>query len=135
MVKLLPAGAYMMPTECEYCGESDTKLCCAETCQRPSYYLQKKRPPFSKRDSHVWHPISDHAIPPPPLPPPPPEPEEITSTLVLQEAGYRTYSDAPRLNLIISIASKVTPLRIIINSNYPMRHYLHKIEDVNVAEE
>lgn len=76
MVKLLPAGAYMMPTECEYCGKNDTKLCCAETCQRPSFYLQKKRPPFSKRDSLVWHPISDHAIPPPPPPPsPPPEPE------------------------------------------------------------
>ena len=70
MVKLLPAGAYMMPTECEYCGKSDTKLCCSQTCRRPTYYLQKKRPPFGKRDSNKWDPISDHAIPPPP-----PEPE------------------------------------------------------------
>jgi hypothetical protein len=78
---LLPAGAYLMPTECEYCGKINTNLCCPETCQRPNLYLQKKRPPFGRPNCDKWDPISDHAIPVlVPLPPPPPAPEQSISS-------------------------------------------------------
>jgi hypothetical protein len=71
VVHLLPAGAYLLPRQCEYCGQSDTKLCSPKTCTRPSLYLQKKRPPFGKPNSSQWDPITDHAMPIPPPPPPP----------------------------------------------------------------
>jgi hypothetical protein len=80
VVQLLPAGAYLLPKECEYCGSIDTKLCCLETCRRPTYYLQKKRPPFGKANSSKWDPISDHAVIPMPHPPPPPESESYLSS-------------------------------------------------------
>lgn len=64
-VDALPAGAYMMPTGCEYCGGPDARLCTVE-CQRPAFYFQKKRPPFCKSDELLWNPLNDHAIPPKP---------------------------------------------------------------------
>lgn len=69
-VELLPAGAYMMPRFCEYCGSDDTRYCLA-TCQRPKLYFQKKRSPFEKRNPIKWDPITDEYIPPPPQAPPP----------------------------------------------------------------
>lgn len=70
---MLPAGAYMMPTSCEYCGQADAKLCRADSCHRPALYFQKKRPPFCHSDARRWDPLSDYAIatPPPPQPPQP----------------------------------------------------------------
>jgi hypothetical protein len=61
-VEVLPAGAYVLPTSCEYCGEADTQHCDRNQCQRPPLYFQKKRPPFAKRDATRWDPITDDAI-------------------------------------------------------------------------
>ena len=72
-VEILPAGAYMMPTGCEYCGAPDSKLCDCSTCQRPAFYFQKKRPPFCKADALLWDPVTDHAnvmVPPKVVVPP-----------------------------------------------------------------
>jgi hypothetical protein len=55
-------GMYVMPTFCEYCGAEHTNECDGTSCQRPTLYLQKKRPPFSKPGA-LWDPATDHAIP------------------------------------------------------------------------
>jgi hypothetical protein len=76
----LPAGAYMMPTGCEYCGAEDTEQCDAKSCRRPNLYFQKKRPPLCQQDSQCWDVATDHALPPKPPPPPPPPPPRSPSS-------------------------------------------------------
>lgn len=88
--KVVPAGAFVVPTFCEYCGASHTRYCQPELqsqqssgqcrddnedasvskssssdsrpCGRPRLYFQKKRPPFCKPDAKQWDPVTDHAI-------------------------------------------------------------------------
>jgi hypothetical protein len=67
-VEVLPAGAYVLPTFCEYCGAKTLAECRPGTCKRPALYFQKKRPPFCKPNSQKWDRKTDHYIPPrPPL--------------------------------------------------------------------
>ena len=63
-VEVLPAGAYVLPTYCEYCHAADTAQCSAD-CPRPALYFQKKRPPFAKPNAQVWDPVTDEFRPPP----------------------------------------------------------------------
>ena len=72
-VEVLPVGAYVLPTFCEYCHAANTSQCSAD-CRRPALYFQKKRPPFAKPDSRVWDPVTDAHRPPP-------SPQMTTSTL------------------------------------------------------
>ena len=58
----LPAGVYVVPTFCEYCGADHVQHCDPDHCPRPSLYFQKKRPPFCKPDATKWDPVTDHAI-------------------------------------------------------------------------
>eukprot|EP00980_Cylindrotheca_fusiformis_P012897 scaffold3211_cov120-Cylindrotheca_fusiformis.AAC.5 len=37
---------YPLPTSCEYCGASSTKDCSPSSCNRPSSFFRKQRPPF-----------------------------------------------------------------------------------------
>jgi len=62
-VPMLPVGAYALPTECEYCHAKSTRRCPAH-CSRPKLYLQKKRPPFARRDESKWDKETDHAVDP-----------------------------------------------------------------------
>lgn len=61
-VASLPAGVYVVPTFCEYCGANHVQQCDPDQCPRPALYFQKKRPPFCKPDSTKWDPVTDHAI-------------------------------------------------------------------------
>ena len=60
-VQVLPAGAYVLPTYCEYCQAAHPSLCPTH-CLRPKYYFQKKRPPFKKLDPNRWNPQNDFAL-------------------------------------------------------------------------
>lgn len=44
----LPPGAYSMPNHCEYCSQRP----CAPNCRRPTFYFQKKRPPFDNNNEN-----------------------------------------------------------------------------------
>ena len=57
-VEVLPAGAYVLPTFCEYCHAAHTSQCTAD-CRRPALYFQKKRPPFCPPDPKLWDPVTD----------------------------------------------------------------------------
>lgn len=60
-VEILPAGAYVLPTFCEYCKSPNTRQC-PPHCERPKLYFQKKRPPFQKLDPNLWNPQTDFAL-------------------------------------------------------------------------
>ena len=60
-VQVLPAGAYVLPTYCEYCKASNG-CPCQPHCERPKLYFQKKRPPFRKLDPNRWNPQTDFAL-------------------------------------------------------------------------
>lgn len=60
-VEVLPAGAYVVPTFCEYCGSAHISQC-GSNCRRPKLYFQKKRPPFQPLDPEKWDPRTSHAI-------------------------------------------------------------------------
>jgi hypothetical protein len=65
-VEVMPAGAYVLPTFCEYCHAANVAQCPAgPTCRRPRLYFQKKRPPFCPPDATLWDATTDHAHPPP----------------------------------------------------------------------
>lgn len=59
-VEMLPAGAYVLPKDCEYCHAKSTAEC-SPFCVRPKLYFQKKRPPFTKPDDEKWDSQNDHA--------------------------------------------------------------------------
>lgn len=61
-VEMVPAGMYVVPTFCEYCGAPETTLCHAETCPRPRLFFAKKRPPFCQRNAQVWDETTDDYI-------------------------------------------------------------------------
>lgn len=60
-VQVMPAGAYVVPTFCEYCQAPHISKC-TTTCERPKLFFQKKRPPFAKKDPLKWDPDTDDAI-------------------------------------------------------------------------
>ena len=55
-----PPGAYVVQTNCEYCGASHIRLCTPE-CQRPKLFFRKKRPPFCPHPER-WDPHTEYAI-------------------------------------------------------------------------
>lgn len=61
--EVLPAGAYVLPTFCEYCRAPHVSQC-RPTCRRPALYFQKKRPPFCKPNAAVWNKDTDDYVPP-----------------------------------------------------------------------
>ena len=83
-MEVLPAGAYVLPTFCEYCGASHISQCVPGQCQRPALYFQKKRPPFCKPDKQKWDPQTDHYKP---LVAVTPEPQPQTSWLSMFSAS------------------------------------------------
>lgn len=62
-VEMMPAGTYVVPTFCEYCGASHTSQC-KPNCGRPPLFFAKKRPPFQKPDSKRWNSETDEEIAP-----------------------------------------------------------------------
>lgn len=60
-VPALTAGAYVLPTFCEYCKASN-KAFCPSHCERPKLFFQKKRPPFCKLNPNMWNPQNDFAL-------------------------------------------------------------------------
>jgi hypothetical protein len=42
----MPFVAFVVPQHCEYCGAESSKDCSPQTCQRPSSFFPKQRPPF-----------------------------------------------------------------------------------------
>mmetsp|Transcript_24902 Transcript_24902/g.37844 ORF Transcript_24902/g.37844 Transcript_24902/m.37844 type:complete len:201 (+) Transcript_24902:154-756(+) len=76
------AGAYTIPTECEYCGAKHVSECDPELCQRPRLFFQKKRPPFCQNDKK-WDPVTDFAIPEPEKK----KDEDLPSSLPQNEEG------------------------------------------------
>ena len=62
-VEVLPAGAYVLPTFCEYCHAAHVSGCQPGVCRRPALYFQKKRPPFCKPNAQVWNTNTDEFLP------------------------------------------------------------------------
>mmetsp|Transcript_31357 Transcript_31357/g.35670 ORF Transcript_31357/g.35670 Transcript_31357/m.35670 type:complete len:288 (+) Transcript_31357:305-1168(+) len=56
------AGAYTVPSNCEYCGSVHVSMCDPITCQRPKLFFRKKCPPFCRPDSQKWDPITEFEI-------------------------------------------------------------------------
>lgn len=76
--EVMPAGAYVVPRFCEYCGAEDIDDC-GDDCKRPKLYFQKKRPPFARKDPLQWD-ERDFAVDPE-QPTSPPEPQTTGSFL------------------------------------------------------
>lgn len=56
-----PAGAYVVPISCEYCGSNTTTLC-PSNCRRPKLFFRKQRPPFIPQ-SESWDRLTEYELP------------------------------------------------------------------------
>jgi len=56
------AGAYTVPTDCEYCGSQHVSMCDPTTCERPKLFFKKRRPPFCQPDPQEWDPVTEFRI-------------------------------------------------------------------------